>query len=246
MITKPEHIKRLYLDLEGVGRSNLSKVADSLEGEKDAAGVNRPKSGRTTVHPKVVEMAFQKMNEDISNWPIQQLQPSMIDQNTLVIALLPEIELIPEYVRRLALDVFLAPIFDPAEHMHVLSYTWMQICHINWLVEYILTHDFEKVGVNRDEFGFVIPRDLASFESTHIEPKFQLTNILLPPQFNSVGEVIWNRAFIEGKKPATQFADDRVNSFNRIEQMSDRRKSFFEDDWGEGSVLRTGSVLGRY
>lgn len=251
MATSSKEIRRLWLDLEGVGRSVLSKVRDGHDGqENSAAGVNTPKSGRTTMHPSVIKLALEREGLDITSWSVRKLQPNMIDQNTLVIALLLEQELIPEHVYHSAFDVLLAPIFDPAETLNILDYTWLQIFYINWLVNYILTHDFEKLGNCRNEQGVIIPREITSFEPDFVEPEHSLEHILLPPALNSAGKIVWSlkptrkKVFtferieqLNNRSRPSFESDTRTMSFGKIEELNGRSRSFFDDEWGEPSIF---------
>ena len=195
-----EQVKILWLDLEGVGRCNLGKsISEKNPHKNDAAGVDHPQSGRTDIHPQVVDVAMRRFQIDIVDWPVQRLEPNMVDESTIVVALLQEVSRIPDFVFEQSLDVFHAPIPDPADNLdNMLEHTATQIAHIYWLLAYLLDQQPEQVGNSRNEQGRVIPRDLTRFEPINIDPEHMLANVFL----NSSSAAITPGSAIEDRHPA--------------------------------------------
>lgn len=219
-------IKKLWLDAEGVGRSNLGKSI----GGGDSAGVNRPQSGRADIHPKVIELAKRRYGVDISTWPVQQLRPEQVDENTVVIALLGDVSQIPDFVFLHALDVFLAPIEDPFEDLDsMLEHTVSQIAWIEWLLSFVLTQRLEEVGTNRDATGKVIPRNLGSFEPINGEPEYSLANQILTSSRRPFAPTGWGTA-VESRSPETR-SFSVGSETSQTSSIKNPRRSF--DEWGE-------------
>lgn len=110
-----KEINILVVDEEGVGRNNLGKAVLMKKLPDipiNSAGIHKPESGRTDIHPSVIEVAKNRYGVDISDWPVQLLSPEMINNQTLVLVLCNP-ELVPDYVLENAYDVLLAPIEDP-------------------------------------------------------------------------------------------------------------------------------------
>jgi len=175
--TESNASKVLDLDLEGVGRCNLAKSGQTTEGLPGfmftAAGVNHPDSGRTDIHPAVIDVAKRRHGNDIAGWPVQRIEPEMVDKDTIVLMLCSP-DLVPDFVLSQAKDVFLFPIADPfgVDIEQKLEVTTSQIAWMNWLLSLVLTTRSDEVGNSRDERGWIIPRYLVQFEPKNIEPEY--------------------------------------------------------------------------
>jgi protein-tyrosine-phosphatase len=167
--------KRLivYCD-EGVGRSQVGRVMlkDRLPDMSIlAAGLGNPKSGRITMHPSVIKLVNERYGIDVSKEKITLLKPEMVTNDTIAIGLTNTPP--PDFLKKKALDIFLAPVDDPAGDIDsILDFTATRIYYVAWLTALILTRSPEVIGIRRDEHNFVQPRYLSSFEPPNIEEEY--------------------------------------------------------------------------
>ena len=165
----------LVYDDEGVGRSQIGRVMiqDRLPNIPIfAVGLKEPRSGRTTMHPSVIRIIHERYGVDISKEKVTLLKPEMVTKDTIVVGLTDTIA--PNFLREKALDIFLAPIDDPASDLeHLLDVIATRTYYVAWLFDLVLSKRFEQIGIKRDERGFVLPRYLSDFEPSNIETKYR-------------------------------------------------------------------------
>lgn len=179
MSVKKEKINIVIVDEEGVGRSRIGQalVQKQLPNISiNGVGVRRPDSGRTTMHPLVVQTVSARCGADISNEPVTLLTPEMVTAETIVLVLNDHKNL-PGWVTQQALAVLLAPIADPFPKLeNELENAASRISFHAWLLMYVLTNKFEELDTKKDSSGNVKPRYLVEFEPRTIEPEYSYDN----------------------------------------------------------------------
>lgn len=165
----------LVYDDEGVGRCHIAAVMikDNLPNIPVlAVGLREPQSGRTTMHPSVVELLATRYKVDIADEKVTLLKPEHVDEQTIALGLTTTPP--PSYLMEKAADVLLAPIDDPGSDLeHMLEFSATRIYYISWLLENVLSKSPERIGQLKDDKGLIIPRYLFEFEPPLLEEEYR-------------------------------------------------------------------------
>ncbi|MFZ5438029.1 MAG: hypothetical protein ACOZAK_03170 [Patescibacteria group bacterium] len=256
-ITK-EQLQYVALDDQGAGRCGIGeatlgsflgktgqdetttpeteKTSQNLFANIMRAGINPPDSGRTELHPLVTDLIKKQFGIEFADKKIHLLRPDDVTGKSLVMVLSTDLDSVPAYVLTQAFDVLHAPIRDPFPNLEQdLGSAAAQIYFYAFLLAYVVENRFEELGTSRDEQGRIIPRNLLNFHPAEWEKEFfadifGLATIKLPASGMTI---------LLERRTTTEF-----DSLGK-EPPENPGRSFFDDEWGEQSLLsKPGSFLG--
>lgn len=172
----PDDISKLLIlswDDQGAGRCwfGLAAIQNMLpDALVLAVGLNMPDSGRTRIHPDVSALIKLRYRIDYTNAEIRTLKPYMVTPNTIGVGFTHTPP--PDFLRRDALDIFLAPKDDPFPTLgRALDHTANQTYLDALLLKQIITRHPEEIGVKRNKQGLIVPRYLSDFQPPK-EPEY--------------------------------------------------------------------------
>ncbi len=217
------------LDQQGAGRNGAEQAfaRDRFPNlHVIRAGARPPDSGRTTLHPTVVESIEKRLNITITDKEIHILEPEDITPTTIVLVL-TDLDDVPPFVFERAYDVLLMPVADPFPNLEKsLERVMTQMYFYAYMLWFVVEHHFEKLGTNKDDRDCVIPRNIQEFQPDNWEPKFSLNHL----------QNIWNGSEVGNSslsKSATSLSTPRESDYFQGKAPAQSSRSFFDDDWGK-------------